>query len=110
MDIKSERLNMPDEKYERNYVAIEEISDTPTGTNYFVTGYFANHKVAWYDDNTHRSREDAQDHAEFLIKEFSMGDEHNPIAVIHLNDRRQVMVKGEGGRWINTFASVNSRL
>ena len=89
------------EKYEGNYIAIEILNNLL----YRVTAYFSNHKVAWVDDNLHDSREKGEAHAEFIINEFSMGSELNPIPIVHLDKDRCIMVERDG-KWEHTDKKV----
>lgn len=106
---------MADNEFQGNYFAIMPIWIKPPEEGvgpYCVVGYFSNHKEAFHATekakagNTQtqefRSRSEGAAHAVKLIDEFSMGDGTNPIAIVHLDSERNVVVKGGNGRWETT--------
>lgn len=99
-----------EEKYERNYIVVEELV-VQGEKKFYVGAYFANHKIAWVCDTNQRTRNEGQKYAEFMMNEFSMGGALNPIAIVHLDEQRFVMLKApESCEWYSTDKKVTDFL
>jgi hypothetical protein len=98
--------------FEGNYVAIVE---SHFADEFSVEAFFSNHKSAFVASEggaevaqSFRSRGEAQDHAENLVKEFDMGSQTNPVAILHLNRSREVMYRDPTqNRYVSTGRKVD---